>query len=77
MATPDEKEESGKDNLDDEEESKPAAKTVLATQLPPLTDGKDKAVIFHKKVKSKFVAATPALSEQNVQNIKNKNREKK
>ena len=69
-ASPDEKDESGKENLDVKEESKPAAK-------PPLTDGKDKdkTVIFPKK--SKSVATAPALLEQNVQNIKYKTIKKK
>ena len=34
-------------------------------------------IIFPRKVKSKFVAATPALWEQDVQKIKNKNSKKK
>jgi hypothetical protein len=34
-------------------------------------------VIFPRKVKSKFVAAKPALWEQNVQNLKNQNLKKK
>eukprot|EP00091_Calanus_sinicus_P024611 TRINITY_DN8928_c0_g1_i1.p1 TRINITY_DN8928_c0_g1~~TRINITY_DN8928_c0_g1_i1.p1 ORF type:complete len:126 (-),score=52.89 TRINITY_DN8928_c0_g1_i1:84-461(-) len=37
----------------------------------------NKEVIFPRKVKSKFVATKPALWEQNVQNLKNKNLKKK
>jgi hypothetical protein len=61
--------EAGKENLTDKEESKPSAKTSQ--------DNTDKAVIFPRKVKSKFVATKPALWEQNVQNLKNKNLKKK
>ena len=38
---------------------------------------KNKGRIFPKKLKSKFVATKPALWEQNVLNLKNKNMKKK
>ena len=57
--------ETGKENL----KSKPMTRTS--------EDNKDKTVIFPRKVKSKFVATKPALWEQNVQNLKNKNLKKK
>ena len=51
------------------EESKLVTKTVY--------DMKDTEVIFPRKVESKFLAAKPALWEQNVQNLKNQNLKKK
>ena len=59
--------ETVKENL--MEESKPVTKA--------LDSEKKTEVIFPRKVKSKFVATKPALWEQNVQNLKNKNLKKK
>ena len=48
------------------------------TQISKTEEGsKNKEIIFPKKVKSKFVATKPALWEQNVLNLKNKNMKKK
>ena len=48
------------------------------TQISKTEEGsKNKEHIFPKKVKSKFVATKPALWEQNVLNLKNKNMKKK
>ena len=59
--------ETVKENL--MEERKPVTKSV---------DGVNNTeVIFPRKVKSKFTAKKPALWEQNVQNLKNKNLKKK
>ena len=73
------KEESGEDNLSDKEEAMPEKKNEEKTSiLPDIKDkDKDKTAIFPRKVKSKFVATKPALWEQNVENMKNKNLKKK
>ena len=71
------KEESGKENLTDKEEAKPEKKNEEKTPILPDIKDKDKTVIFPRKVKSKFVATKPALWEQNVENMKNKNMKKK
>ena len=55
--------ETVKENL--MEESKPVSRTVDGLEYTE--------VIFPRKVKSKFVTTKPALWEQNVQNLKNKN----
>ena len=44
---------------------------------PTEKETKNKEGIFSKRLKSKFVATKPALWEQNVLNLKNKNMKKK
>ena len=66
-------EEMNEDSVKENPTVKEATKPVVKTE-----EGiKDKEEIFPKKVKSKFVATKPALWEQNVQNLKNKNLKKK
>merc|ERR1711970_33476 len=50
----------------------------ISKSISKLEEGaKKKEMIFPKKLKSKFVATKPALWEQNVLNLKNKNLKKK
>ena len=61
--------EDNKNRLKLKEISPPISKTEEGT--------KNKEAIFPKRLKSKFVATKPALWEQNVLNMKNKNMKKK
>ena len=67
-----------RDDVNEEDNKNELKLKEIPTPISKTEEGtKNKEVVFSKRLKSKFPPTKPALWEQNVLNLKNKNMKKK